>query len=50
MTRSWMMLSLFLGMVFLLIVNIELILRTLITLLGGKVKDLTPSEDEALVE
>lgn len=48
--RSWMMLSFFLGMVFLLIVNIELILRTLITLLGGKVKDLTPSEDEALVE
>lgn len=48
--RSWMMLSFFLGMVFMLIVNIELILRTLITLLGGEVKDLTPSDAETLVE
>ena len=48
--RSWMMLSFFLGMLFMLIVNIELILRTLITLLGGEVKNLVESEDETLVE
>jgi TRAP-type C4-dicarboxylate transport system permease small subunit len=48
--RSWMMLSFFLGMSFMLIVNIEMILRTLITLLGGEVRDLTPSDAEALVE
>lgn len=40
--RWWMMLSLFVGVVLLLIVNIELILRTLITMLGGTVKNLTP--------
>ena len=48
--RSWTMLSFFLGMSFMLIVNIEMILRTLITLLGGEVRDLTPSDAEALVE
>ncbi|WP_299757976.1 TRAP transporter small permease subunit [uncultured Boseongicola sp.] len=48
--RSWMMLSFFLGMSFMLIVNIEMVLRTLITLLGGEVRDLTPSDAEALVE
>ncbi|MDW4498896.1 TRAP transporter small permease subunit [Sulfitobacter sp. D35] len=33
--RSWMMASLFVGVLLLLMVNIELILRSLITLLGG---------------
>jgi len=48
--RSWMMLSFFIGVLFLLIVNIELILRTVITLLGGQVKDLVPSDADTLVE
>ena len=47
--RSWMMLSFLIGVAFLLIVNIELMLRTLITLLGGEVKDLAP-DDELLAE
>lgn len=34
--RSWMMLSMFVGMVLLLVVNIELILRNVIALLGGE--------------
>jgi len=34
--RSWMMLSLLVGVVLLVIVNIELILRSTITLLGGE--------------
>jgi len=34
--RSWMMLSLFVGVVLLVLVNVELILRNLISLLGGK--------------
>ncbi len=34
--RSWMMLSMFVGVVLLTLVNIELILRSLISLLGGK--------------
>ncbi|MEO0865628.1 MAG: TRAP transporter small permease, partial [Pseudomonadota bacterium] len=44
--RSWMMASLFVGVVLLFIVNIELILRALITFLGGKddLKDLMPPE------
>ncbi|WP_299586811.1 TRAP transporter small permease [uncultured Tateyamaria sp.] len=33
--RSWMMLSLFVGVVLLLSVNIELILRSIVTFLGG---------------
>ena len=33
--RSWMMLSLLVGVVLLLMVNIELILRSIVTLLGG---------------
>ena len=48
--RSWMMLSLLVGVTFLLIVNIELMLRTLITLMGGEVKDLAPPEDEIMAE
>ena len=48
--RWWMMLSLFVGVILLLIVNIELILRTLITLLGGEVKDLAPPEEEIMAE
>ena len=44
--RSWMMASLFVGVVLLFIVNVELILRALITFLGGKddLKDLMPPE------
>ena len=48
--RSWMMLSFFIGVLFLLIVNIELILRTIITLLGGEDKELVPSDEDTLVE
>ncbi len=33
--RSWMMLSLFVGVILLLLVNVELILRNLIALIGG---------------
>jgi len=33
--RSWMMLSLFVGVVLLFVVNIELILRSLVTMMGG---------------
>ncbi|MEM7440620.1 MAG: TRAP transporter small permease subunit [Pseudomonadota bacterium] len=49
--RSWMMASLFVGVVLLLIVNIELILRSIISLLGhgGDLKPLTP-EDEVMAE
>jgi len=46
--RSWMMLSFLVGVVLLLIVNIELILRSLITMLGGG-DDLPPVTDEELV-
>lgn len=50
--RSWMMLSFFVGVTLLLIVNIELIIRTLITLLGGgdTLKPLVSPEDELLAE
>jgi TRAP-type C4-dicarboxylate transport system permease small subunit len=48
--RWWMMLSLFVGVILLLIVNIELILRTLITLMGGEVKELAPPEEEIMAE
>lgn len=48
--RWWMMLSLFVGVILLLIVNIELILRTLITLMGGEVKTLAPPEEEIMAE
>ena len=49
--RSWMMLSFFVGVVLLLIVNIELVLRSLITILGGG-DDLKPvaPEEELVVE
>ena len=33
--RSWMMLSLLVGVVLLTMVNVELILRSIVTLLGG---------------
>ena len=46
--RSWMMMSLFVGVVLLLIVNIELILRSLITMLGGG-DGLKPVSDPDLV-
>jgi len=48
--RSWMMLSFLVGVALLFIVNVELILRSLITLFGGEVKDLMPPEDEILAE
>ncbi|MEO1536282.1 MAG: TRAP transporter small permease [Pseudomonadota bacterium] len=48
--RWWMMLSLFVGVILLLIVNIELILRTLIVLMGGTVKELVPPEEEIMAE
>ena len=48
--RSWMMTSFFIGVLFLLIVNIELILRTLIQMLGGEVKELHAPEEEIMAE
>ena len=50
--RSWMMLSLLVGVILLLIVNIELILRSIITLLGGgdSLKELQPPEEEIMAE
>ncbi|MDJ0826776.1 MAG: TRAP transporter small permease subunit [Rhodobacter sp.] len=52
MPRQWMMLSFFVGVVLLMVVNIELILRALITLLGhgGRLKNLAPPEDELMAE
>ncbi len=50
--RSWMMASLFVGVILLLIVNLELILRSLIALLGG-VEGLRPiplGEEEIMAE
>ncbi len=45
--RSWMMASLLVGVILLLIVNIELILRAIITLMGDgdELKDLAPADD-----
>ena len=50
--RSWMMASLLVGVVLLFIVNIELILRALITLLGGgdRLMSLLPPEEEIMAE
>lgn len=50
--RSWMMASLLVGVILLFIVNIELILRSLITLMGegDKLKTLLPPEDEIMAE
>ena len=50
--RSWMMLSLLVGVILLLIVNVELILRLIITLLGGgdSLKELQPPEEEIMAE
>ena len=50
--RSWMMASIFVGVVLLFIVNIELILRALITLMGGgeQLKKLMPREEEIMAE
>lgn len=50
--RSWMMASLLVGVVLLLIVNIELILRSLITMMGGgdSLKELMPPEEEIMAE
>ncbi|MEO9825544.1 MAG: TRAP transporter small permease subunit [Paracoccaceae bacterium] len=45
--RSWMMASLLVGVILLLIVNIELILRAIISMMGGGdgLKDLAPEDD-----
>lgn len=50
--RSWMMASLFVGVTLLFIVNIELILRALITLTGGgdRLRVLGPRDDEIMAE
>ncbi|MCV6591355.1 MAG: TRAP transporter small permease [Silicimonas sp.] len=50
--RSWMMTSLFVGVTLLFIVNIELILRSLITLMGGgdNLRNLGPADDEIMAE
>ncbi len=50
--RSWMMASLLVGVVLLFIVNMELILRSIVTLLGGsdRLKPLAPPEDEIMAE
>ncbi|SFP26362.1 TRAP transporter small permease [Tranquillimonas alkanivorans] len=50
--RSWMMASLLVGVVLLLIVNVELILRSLITLLGHReeLKPLHAPEEELMAE
>ena len=45
--RWWMSASLFVGVILLFIVNVELIIRTLITILGGgdQLKSLAPADD-----
>lgn len=50
--RSWMMASLLVGVTLLFIVNIELILRSLITLSGGGdgLRNLGPADDEIMAE
>ena len=48
--RWWMQGSLFVGVVLIFIVNIELILRALIEMMGGEVKNLLPPEDEIMAE
>ncbi len=52
MPRRWMMSSLFVGVVLLFIVNLELFLRALITMLGGgdRLAPLAPPEDELMAE
>jgi len=46
--RSWMMASLLVGIILLISVNVELILRSLVTLLGGQAQ-LAPIPDAATV-
>ncbi|MBJ3762763.1 TRAP transporter small permease subunit [Maribius pontilimi] len=49
--RSWMMASLLVGVVLMLIVNIELILRNILTLLGAEdLKEIAPAEEEIMAE
>ena len=50
--KAWMMASLSVGVTLLLIVNIELILRTLIKLLGGgaELRPIAPGEEEIMAE
>lgn len=50
--RSWMMASLLVGVILLLIVNIELMLRSIITLLGGgdDLRPIAPGEEEIMAE
>ncbi len=50
--RQWMMMSFFVGVILLFLVNVELFLRSLITLLGGGdgLTDLGPPDDEIMAE
>lgn len=50
--KAWMMASLLVGFVLLLIVNVELILRALITMLGGgrDLRPIAPGEEEIMAE
>lgn len=50
--RSWMMASFLVGVILLFIVNLELILRSLITLLGGEadLRPIAPGEEEIMAE
>ena len=52
MPRRWMFYSLFVGVVLLFIVNIELILRSVIEILGGadRLPPIAPGEDEIMAE
>ena len=50
--KAWMMASLFVGFVLLLIVNIELVLRTLIEILGGAkdLRPISPGDEEIMAD
>ena len=49
--RGWMMMSLFVGVVLMLIVNVELMLRNLLTMLGATdLKPIAASVDEIMAE
>ena len=52
MPRRWMFYSLFVGVVLLFIVNVELILRSIVSILGGKdrLRPIAPGEEEIMAE
>jgi TRAP-type C4-dicarboxylate transport system permease small subunit len=52
MPRRWMFYSLFVGVILLFIVNIELILRSVIEMLGGadRLRPIAPGEEEIMAE